>query len=236
MKKYTIILILIIATTSLSAQMKPYITSGGEIIFSFAKIDHNSIEGDNIMRWSPVFNSQNYLNMDFAKSFGMITGLNIRNVGFIDNAYDPDNSGMKKKFRTYNLGIPIGFKIGNLNNFFLFGGYEIEFPFHYKEKTFINGDKQDNKITGWFSSRVPTYYNTVFGGIQLPYGLTFKVKYYFTGFFNKDFTETVNGQEIKPYENYNVNIIYFSLSFSLFKGDTFYFKEVQKQKNTEIIY
>ncbi len=234
MKKAIFSLLFILTAGLLSAQVKPYITSAGEMIFSFAKIDHNGSSGSNVMRWSPVFNSQSYVNFDLGKSFGLTAGLGLRNVGFIDDAYDPDNSGMKKKFRTYNLGIPVGIKLGKMNHFFLFGGYEIEFPFHYKEKTFINGSKQDSKITDWFSSRVPSYYNTVYGGIQFPYGLTLKVKYYFTGFFNNDFIEIVNGVEVRPYENYNVNVIYFSLSFNLFKGNDFVVKEYKKEKTTVI--
>ncbi len=210
-------LILLITGTAIS-QPKIYGSGGSEMIFSFAQIDHNGNAGQNIMRWSPVFNSEGYFNVDFAKSFGLFTGLGIRNVGFIDDKYDPDNTGIKKKFRTYNLGIPVGLKLGNLQNFFLFGGYEIEFPFHYKEKTFLNGQKQDVKISDWFSSRVPTYYNTVFAGVQFPYGFTLKFKYYFTGFFNENFTETVNGVQGKPYEGYKVNIFYFSLSFDLFSN------------------
>jgi len=44
---------------------------------------------------------------------------------------------MKKKFRPYNFGIPIGIKIENLNKLFLYGIYEIEYSLYYKEKTYF---------------------------------------------------------------------------------------------------
>jgi hypothetical protein len=78
----------------------------------------------------------------------------VLNVGYIAEGYvDPANQVVyKKKFRTYNLAIPVGLKVGNLEGVFVFGGYSVEFPFVYKEKTFDGGDKI-GKITGWFSNR-----------------------------------------------------------------------------------
>ena len=57
---------------------------------------------------------------------------------------DPTNQVFAYKFRTYNLGIPIGeLKSVILDDKFLFLGYELEIPIHYKQKTFINEDKED---------------------------------------------------------------------------------------------
>ena len=213
------------------AQTRTYTTSGGEMIFSFANIDNNNINPENILRFSPVFNLQVYQNFDFGNNFGLIIGGNIRNVGIINGNTDANNSGIKQKYRTYNFGIPVGIKLGKLNKAFIYGGYEIEFPFHYKEKTFVNGTKQDAKISTWFSSRTPTFYNTVFAGVQLPYGLGLKFKYYFTGFFNEDFSETVNGVEIQPYKGYKANVFYFSLSFALFQNNKVYYSEQKRSNN-----
>ena len=215
-----------------NAQVNSYLTSGGEIIFSFANIDNNDINPENIIRFSPVFNLQVYGNFDFNKNFGLFVGGSIRNVGFINGNTDLDNSGIKKKYRTYNFGIPIGFKVGNVKKFFFFGGYEIEFPFHYKEKTFVDGTKQDNKISTWFTNRVPTFYNSVFAGIQFPYGVNLKFKYYFTNFFNEGYTQKVDGVDVMPYQGYKANVFYFSLSFALFQNNNVYYKEQQKTKET----
>jgi len=233
---YSSVLIVLLAATSVLAQdsKKIYTTSSGELIFSFANINDNGSEEGSILRFSPVVNIQNWVNIDKSDHFGLFTGLSVRNVGFIydvpDNSpvkYDyPDDTNVRKKFRTYNLGIPVGVKIGNLSDKFIFVGYELEFPLHYKEKTFINEDKVDDKTSVWFSSRVNTLNHSLMAGVQLPYGATLKFKYYLTNFFNKKY-EASNGQggTIRPYENVDVNVFYFSLSFGLLKNADFYYNE-----------
>jgi hypothetical protein len=198
-----------------------YTTTSGELIFSFADINDDSEGGSNV-RFSPFFNLQNWVNFDKSESFGWFTGLSVRNVGFI---YDVPNSDSKMKYRTYNLGIPIGIKVGNLSKSFLFAGYELEIPVNYKEKTFIDGDKED-KSSVWFSSRVNTINHSIMAGVQLPYGATLKFKYYLTNFFNKDYeADDGNGGKYKPYENSDVNVFYFSLSFGLLKDAEFYYSD-----------
>jgi hypothetical protein len=208
-------LVLLMGFFSANAQNKKvYTTSGGEMIFSFASISNNGSESGNVIRWSPFWNFQNLVNFDEGNTFGVFTGLNLRNVGFI---YNVPNTNIKKKFRNYTLGIPVGFKIGRMDNMFVYGGYEIEFPVNFKEKTFTDERKTD-KFNVWFSKRVPSVYHTVMLGINLPYGTNLKFKYYLTGFFNKTFKETTNGVETRPYENLEANVFYFSLSFDLFKN------------------
>jgi hypothetical protein len=189
---------------------KIYLSFSTEMIFSFANIDNNGNSNGNIMRWAPVFNPQTMVNIDFNKHFGLFTGLAVRNVGFIYK--DPDSSySVKYKYRSYNLGIPVGFKVGKMNGFMFFGGYEIEFPFVYKEKKFVNDVKMDDKIYEWFSERVEPVQQSVMAGIQFPYGATVKFKYYFTNFLNKNYEE--NG--VKPYD-FDANVFYFSLAWNLF--------------------
>ena len=200
---------------------KVYTTSSGELIFSFARVDYPGTEEGSITRFSPFINIQNWLNYDKSEKLGFFTGLSVRNVGFI---YDVDET-TRKKYRTYNIGIPLGIKIGNLSEKFLFFGYELEIPVNYKEKTFINEEK-DDKTNIWFSGRVPMINHSLMAGIQLPYGATLKFKYYLTNFFDEDFTASDGqGGTYKPYENVNVNIFYFSLSFGLLKDTNFYYNE-----------
>lgn len=221
MKKFTLTLIITaFVCVSAFSQSSFYATTGGEMIFSFATIDNNGQESGNIMRWSPVFNFQAYGNYDINKNIGFIFGLGIRNVGFIYD--DPTTPNTKKKFRNYNLGLPVGVKIGNLNKVFLYGGYEIEFPLHFKEKTFI--DEKKEKFSVWFSDRVPAYYHTAFVGIQFPYGTSLKFKYYISEFFNQGYTESDGTQ---PYKGLKANVFYISLSTSLFKNNKVYYKEYQ---------
>ncbi len=209
-----------------NAQDKFYTTSGGEIIFSFATIDNNGNSSGNIMRFSPVFNGQFFGNYDINKNFGLLFGAAIRNVGLIyQTPHDSQFNGVKKKFRNYNFGVPFGVKIGIMNKTFFFAGYEIEFPFVYKEKTFENEVKTD-KFVVWFSKRVPTYYHTVFAGVQFPYGISVKFKYYLSEFFNQDFMEFDGSQ---PYKGLKANVFYFSISTSLFRGHEVYVKEYREE-------
>lgn len=227
------LLVILIVFTTLGTkaqdQKKLYATYGGEMIFSFASIDNNGKTGGNIMRWTPEINIQVFGNYDINKNLGLIFGGAIRNVGFIYQYPGTDSLGntVKKKFRNYCLGIPVGFKVGNMDKFFFFGGYEIEFPFHYKEKTFLNDAKQDAKITTWFTSRTPAVYNTLFAGVQFPFGISLKFKYYLNEFLNENYTETGG---VKPYQGLKANVWYLSLSVALFKGKYLFFKEELDKK------
>jgi hypothetical protein len=210
------------------AQTKSYPSSSGEMIFSFAKINKEGNDVSSNLRWSPVFNWQIYSNHDFSQHVGSFYGLAMRNVGFI---YEVPNSDTLKKFRTYNIGIPLGIKVGNLaKGFFLYGGYEFEMPFHYKEKTFVNEDKKD-KIAVWFSNRTEWYTQSVFAGINFPRGVNLKFKYYLNNFFNQNYTETnALGVRVKPFENFNANVFYIALQFNPFKDMRGYYKNRNKSK------
>jgi hypothetical protein len=211
----------LITLTAFAQDKKIYTTTSGELIFSFADITIDGNEEGSVMRFSPVINIQNWVNIDKSDNFGLFTGLSVRNVGVIFD--DPTDPNIRYKARTYNIGVPIGVKIGNLSGRFLFVGYELEIPVNYKQKTFINEEKED-KDNIWFSDRVNTINHSIMAGVQLPYGATLKFKYYFTNFFNQDYTASDGqGGTIKPYENLDVNIFYFSLNFGLLKNTDFYY-------------
>ena len=109
------------------------------------------------------------VNKDLGKNFGLFGGLALRNVGYIMNDYiDSNGLEYKKKFRSYNIGIPFGLKVGNLDKTFFYGGYEIEFPITYKEKTYDGGDQSD-KITGWFSQPAGIIQHGFFVYFRIPY-------------------------------------------------------------------
>ena len=215
--KKIFLFILLLATLETMAQEKkpirPYTSFSLEMIFSFAKLDNQGSEEGNIMRWAPWINPQWMVNFDVSKHFGLFTGAAIRNVGFIyEMPNDPNNA--KYKYRTYNFGIPVGFKVGQLDGFMFFGGYEIEFPFVYKEKKFVNEDKI-YKSTIWFSNRVEPVQHSLMAGFQFPHGPTLKFKYYLSNFHNKDYIYKDNGVDTKPY-NFNSNVFYFSIAMNVF--------------------
>lgn len=209
--------IICISSTGLS-QSKVYYSVGGEMIFSWADMEDQGQDANSLMRWAPVFNIQGFVNSDLSQNLGIFSGLAIRNVGYIYDEYqDPDpltDITYKKKFRTYNLAIPIGLKFGNLSKLYFYGGYEIEFPFHYKEKTFFEGEKLNNKVQDWFSKRTESFQHGLLVGIQFPEGINLKFKYYFSEFHNQDFTDSAG---VKPYAGLKSNVFYFALSYAMFR-------------------
>ena len=215
-KLFTLLLIISTAFTYTFAQtktvtkdVKPYFTSGGEWIFSTGTLQNNN----NVLRFSPVINLQTLLNFDQSESFGWFTGVNIRNVGFI---FD-ESASVRKKVRNYNLGIPIGVKLGHLNDRFFFAGYELEIAMNYRERTFVD-EVRTERFSVWFSDRVNTLQHALFIGYTLPKGTSIKAKYYLTSFFNQEFRATGADGPFQPYEGLDANIFYVSLNFSLFKN------------------
>jgi len=212
MKKILVLITLIVVAYALKAQ-KPYITGDGELILGFANITQNGVEEQSIPRFTMFFHGQSLAHFDQGKNFGIFTGLTIRNVGFI---YDQDAT-TRKKYRTYNVGLPIAIKIGDMDNYYVYGGYEFEVPINYKEKTFINENKED-KFNVWFSSRTPGFYHALFAGVRFPHGVSLKFKYYMTPFFNKNYTQIVNGVSTQPFQNLEVNTFHISLTTMITKG------------------
>ncbi|MBY0425739.1 MAG: hypothetical protein K2Q22_08895 [Cytophagales bacterium] len=212
---HTFLLSLLLTTFNANAQSrKPYWTSGSEVILSFANINSNGKDFSSVGRFSAFYHLEANYHLDANDNIGIFSGVTLRNVGFI---YD-QNDSIRKKFRTYNLGVPIALKMGQMNGVYVFGGYEFEIPFNFKEKTFTN-ESDKTKYNEWFSKRNETIQQSFFIGIRLPYGSAIKFKYYLTPFFNKDFTTTdADGNEIKPYENLKVNLFYVSLSTMMQRG------------------
>ena len=221
MKKTAILFILsVVFTASVFSQSKqPYVTAGLEMLFSFANIDDNGTNPSSTLRWAPVINLQSVINKDVSSNLGLFGGISVRNVGYIYDSYtDPVSENVyKKKFRSYNLGLPVGLKFGDMEGMLFYGGYEIELPFVYKEKTFESGDKI-SKITGWFSNREEMFQHGFFVGVEFPYGFNLKFKYYLSEFHNRDYVDSGGN---KPYAGLKSNIFYFSLGSYLFKNYNF---------------
>ncbi len=205
------VVIIFMSVVSLKAQTNSFWSTGMDMVFSFADIEANGVQGDALIRWAPVVNFHAHFNTDFNENLGFFTGFGIRNVGYTYNDYlDPmTNIEYKKKFRTYNLCMPFALKYGELSKWYIYAGYEIEFPFVYKEKTIDNGDKI-NKITGWFSSRSNNFQHGPFVGVRLPKGGNISFKYYISEFHNQDFEDSSGN---KPYAGLNSNIFYFTVGY-----------------------
>ena len=203
--------LLTMAISTSFAQSDWYTTSGSETIFSFP-IFKNPNQETTVVRFAPVLNLQYLWNKDFSSKAGFYSGLGVRNVGFI--AEDPNDANVRKKFRTYNLGIPIGLKLGNMDKLMLYAGVELEFAFNYKEKTFQNDTK--TRDVSWFSSKHQQFMPAVQAGFQFATGMNLKFKYYLNSFFNPD-----HSAYSSEYERFDANIFYVSLNSNLFTGSKF---------------
>jgi hypothetical protein len=192
-----------------------YITAGGNgPLLSFARVTNAGEHVRNIPRFTMFFNVGTNYNYDFSNNFGIFTGLNIKNIGLITKP----NDSVKLKQRVYTLGVPLGIKVGNLRDgFFFFAGGEYDLAFNYKEKYFLDGDKK-SKFNEWFSDRTDILMPSVFAGFRFPPGFGVKVQYYLNDFFNKDYTETVNGVKTTPYKDMKANMVFVTLSYSFSGG------------------
>ena len=203
-----------------------YSTSGGELIFSFADATNDNGSVSTNMRFTAFFHLGEYWHFDFTNNFGMFTGFGLRNIGIITKddgviirehlgILTPTTNDVKIKRRSYSLGVPLAFKIGNFKRrTFVYAGGEAELMFHYKEKLFIDGKKED-KFNEWFSDRTNIINPSLFGGVQLRGGLNLKFKYYLLDFLDPNYTERVDGVSVRPYEGLETKMFYISLSWNL---------------------
>jgi hypothetical protein len=197
-----------------TAQVKRfYFTSGGELIFSSAFLENDGKKEDANLRFTGFINFNSLLHYNVSKHIGFYSGMELQNIGFI---YKSAENESKTKFRTYNLGIPIGFKIGSLDKACFYTAYSLEVPIHYKEKSFVRNEVSHN-ISEWFSEKTPSFVHALSAGIQLPHGLGIKAKYYFSNFFSRNYLSREGDQSnfIHPDE---ANLFYFSITYNVFKS------------------
>jgi hypothetical protein len=209
MKKILTFIVLTICLNNAKAQVKPYSTASGELIFSFADYKINNEKINTPVRFTCFFHLGVFEHFDFSEHVGLYTGGAIRNVGFTSN----ESADTMVKRRNYYIGVPLALKLGNLKeDTYFFGGAEGEFAINYKEKVFINENKIDAlKFNTWFSDRTNAFMPSVFAGFNHKSGLNVKFKYYLRDFYNKDYT----AKGVKIYENTTSQMFYFSLSMNL---------------------
>jgi hypothetical protein len=208
MKKNTLLILLSICSINLFAQdaatsgstKTAYFASASEIIFSWGDVTAAAVPGQTqidpkaILRFSPVFNIEEQFHYDFAKSVGLYTGLSLRNVGFINEL----NDTVKMKQRVYTLGVPLALKLGQVNGGnYLTVGAEAEFAIAYKQKVFVNDEK--NKTVEWFSDRTNIFLPSAFVELKSQSGVYLKFKYYLTDFLTENNQKTnVSGVDFVP--------------------------------------
>lgn len=181
MSKSTLVLFFLLSLSTLTnAQTHDFYTaSAGEMIFSLGNVDAGQDQLDAVLRWSPFFNLEQQLHFDFSKAFGMYTGLGLHNIGLISHTTE----GYKIKECSYSLGIPVMFKLGNMDkNTSINIGAEAEMVFTYKQKIFVGDTKTKN--SAWFSDNVNIFNPSGVIEVKFAKGQYIRFKYYFDDFLN----------------------------------------------------
>jgi hypothetical protein len=162
------------------------------------------------LRFSFIANIGLHFNYDFDEYFGMFTGLGIKNIGFTEKLND---STIKR--RVYTIGAPIGFKFGNIlgRRYVLLGG-GVDVPFHYKEKGMRRRAK--SKSGGFFNDKTALAMPYLFAGFSMKPGLTFKLQFYPSNFFNVDYEEqSPGGKTVRPLRGYDARLLLVSLGLDV---------------------
>lgn len=198
-----------------------YTNTAGEMLFQMSEVNRGGNQIPTDLRWTIFFHLGQYFHFDFNDYVGLYSGIAIRNVGFIMNEKELNSQNesvlVKHIYRTYNIGIPLAFKVGSIkDNFFIFFGGEYEWLFHFKHKYWPSGGGSRNnekvKYTDWFSSNTPYFIPSLFAGVQFPRGINVKFKYYMQNYLNKDYLDADGN---KPYGDLNVRLFYISVSFTI---------------------
>ena len=203
---------LVLAQASFAQESSPqgstniYTMSTGETILSFGIVDAEPLNTGTVARFTPFFNFGQQLHFDFSPNFGIYTGLNVRNVGMITDL----NDSVRVKQRTYNLGLPIAFKIGDVEGWRFSAGFEAEIAFAYKQKVYVNGEKR--KSSAWFDDRVEIFQPSVFAEIVGKDGNFIRFKYYLNDFLTTNQQINVPGVEYNPTRS---SMFYVSIGYAI---------------------
>ncbi len=166
---------------------KWYRMSATELIFSGGEVKSGGMTLDNVVRFSAFFHVGAQSHYNFNNTFGIYTGLGLRNIGLINRIHINDALGdMTLKQRAYSIGVPLALKIGNMKKgAFLALGGEAEFMFAYKEKLLYNDQKIKNyeTIGHWFAGDyINTFNPSLFADIRFKSGSYIRFKYYMNDF------------------------------------------------------
>ncbi|MCS6990269.1 MAG: hypothetical protein NZL95_00195 [Chitinophagales bacterium] len=194
------------------AQPRMYRTVDSEAIFSLGTVEAGADELRAVVRYAPFFNLTQHFNIDFSDIVGMYTGLGVRNVGLISHYKDNENNLIKIKERSYALGMPLAFRIGDLPDGASFAlGALGELMFAYKRKIFT-ADGEKRKIYSFFDDRVNLLNASLLAELRFPKGSYLRFNYYLRDFLNYRGIALSEGVNLP---DYGVSSTLFSLSFGL---------------------
>lgn len=198
MKKIITSLLILISTFAASAQEKTkrvYFTEPLECILQIAQtsFSDNNPARDGV-RATCFTNFPYYMHLDFGKTFGIVPGIAIKNIGIKTKdeeiTQNSETTQYKKiKRRVFAAGASLAIKCGSLKKeMWAYGGGGIDWAFHYRQKLYKNGSSRDVSKSGeWTSNATPTFIPSVFFGIQTPYSINIKGTYYFKDFLNPNY-------------------------------------------------
>ena len=239
MKKFAVVACLSLLFSFNAVNAQSYWTSGGEIIFSSADYrDSTNTKISGPPRFTLFFHFNYKYNIDMGKYFGLAAGVSMKNVGFIteDETFNVpgSNTGPTKydkiKRRSYTFGVPVMLKIGNMKkDKFLALGAEYDVFFHFKEKTFVNGQKFKRKQ--FLSDETNRFVPSVFVGLQLSKFGMIKFQYYLDDFLNQDFRTA--GLGLTPYAGTQSKMMYVSWSGNVRMNDVKKTKIKDKKNDSE---
>lgn len=185
------------------------------MIFSAAHIDPKKANQSQALRLSLWLNLGFTYNYNFCNTFGMYTGLDMKNIGYISKSTVLGTGEITNKRRVYALGMPLGFRLGNMKKRdYFFAGGGMDLAFHYKEKQWIGSRSNKIKFSEWFGSRSETFLPYVFAGFAYR-GTTIRVQYYPGSFMNQDYTLDMGGIPVKPYSGEKVHLMLLSIGRDL---------------------
>jgi len=214
MKKIVFIIIsLSLQFLSFGQKHTRYYANGPEFIFSGSDFSNPDIDSKPVVRFSGFYNWGFFKHNNFTPHFGMLSGIEVRNIGIINSfSKTPNSEEFKLKQRAYTIGIPIGLKLGNMDKLtFLYGGVSFDLALTYKEKKIVDGEKQYTK-TAWFSKKINTFLPSAFLGFQFKTGHTISMRYYIKNFLNTSYTEN----NVRIYEGTQSHIFNLSVSLLLY--------------------
>lgn len=140
-------------------------------------LSNNTPDVRMVPRSSLFFHIAEQAHFQLNNTFGFYTGIGMRNVGMINEIQDTLTFTLKQ--RAYSIGIPAAIKIGNMTKrAYLALGGEMEFFFHYKQKSWIGGRSNKIKFSQWFSDRMEMFNASLFAEVNFGKGNFIKLRYY----------------------------------------------------------
>lgn len=190
-----------------------FFTKNSYAQFQFASVKFNNQGQNNIPRisWSLPFS---VYKSKISENATFVSGLVLRNEGVIF-----DYQGDRFKKRAISIGPSVSI-VGRIGEGMIYSiGLGLDYNFHYKEKTFVDKERKQKEVTlkEWGSNRVNKINYSAKVGIGSSKGIYVYGEYFFREFLNRDFTETVEGVETKPYENLSINRFNIGIGFLLLK-------------------